>query len=267
MAYVPDIKRYQQLVYGGATGKYDCTAWGGALVADAHTQGATKLSGRAIRLASNEPVPDSTSPGLNVQQVDDAINKLTGGKVNLWTPDPRSIGRVGVRDHILDGRYAHVAVKRSVLVDRGYGGTSGFRGAHDIVLRVRLTDLAPIIGDPLVPYWYASSWDAVLDAMQAVTTGGYMFCSFSRDLTADYRARVPAPKPPATRRRFYKYYVNDAGKITRRAWGYTDGFTATCTPPRTHTGAYTRELVQLTSGGRKGTWINAVYASKVAGAS
>lgn len=261
MTYVPDIRKFQQLTYGGATGSVDCTAWGGAIVTAAHTQGGTILSGRAIRLASSEPVPDPSSPGLNVQQVDAAIYKLTGGRVDLWTPTPGTIGRAGVRDAIVDGRWMHGAVKRSVLVDRGYGGSSGFRGAHDITLHVRQTDLAPIIGDPLVPYYYAATWDVVLDAMQATTPSGYLFASFSRDLTRDYRVAI-RPDAGQKRKKFLRYLVKD-GRITGREASYTTGFSATCTAPKTYSGAYTKELVQLTSGSRTGWYVNAIYAKEV----
>lgn len=262
MAYVPDIRRFQQLVYGGATGAVDCSAWAGAIEAAAHTQGATILSGRAIRLASNEPVPDPDSPGLNVQQVDAAVYKLTSGRVNFDTPWPGTFGRVRTRDRVVDGQWVHIAVRRAILVERGYGGSSGFRGSHAITVRIRQTDLVPIIGDPLVPYYYAASWDAVLDAAQAVTNTGYIFASFSRDLTKDWMVRVQ-PRPGTTRRVFLRYLVDSRGRTTGRTRHRTTGFSASCTPPRTHTGVYTRELVQLTSGSRKGWWISSTYAREV----
>jgi hypothetical protein len=98
----------------------------------------------------------------------------------------------------------------------------------------------------------------VLDAAQAVTASGDIFASFSRDLTTDYRA-VVRPRAGADTRVFYRYLLS-GGKITGRTRHRTKGFTATCTPPRTHTGTLTRELVQLTSGSRKGWWISATYA-------
>lgn len=265
MTYTPDIKRYQQLVYGGATRGVDCTAWGGALVTDAHTEGRTQLSGRAIRLASDEPIPDPDSPGLNVGQVDAAIYRLTNGKVNLDTRDPRTLTRSQVKSLIVDGRWANVAVKRSVLIARGYGGSSRFAGAHDITLHARDTDNAPVIGDPLVPYYIPSTWDAVLDAMQAVTASGYLFASFTRDLTPDYRA-VVHPKPPAKRVSFVHYTLDAKGRIKGRARAYTGGFSATCTPPKWHSGTGAiagRSLVQLTSGSRRGWWISSKYAAEV----
>lgn len=262
MTYTPDIKRYQQLVYGGATRAVDCTAWGGALVTDAHTQGAIKLSGRAIRLASDEPIPDSSSPGLNVGQVDAAIYRLTNGRVNLDTRDPRYLSRAIAKSLIIDGRWANVAVKRSVLVDRGYGGSNGFRGAHDITLHARAIDNVPVIGDTLVPYYIPSSWDAVFDAMQAVTSADWMFASFSRDLTPDYRA-VVKPRAGYDRLRFGHFQLDANGVIVSYRYAYTGGFSAKCTPPKFHSGSHGiagRKLVQLTTGSRAGWWINGKYA-------
>jgi hypothetical protein len=265
-AYIPDIRHYQQIPLGGITGPVDCTGWGGALCCDAHSQGTIKVTGRQVRLASNEPVPDPRSPGMNVQQVDDAIYKLTGGRVDFYTPIPGRFGRVAVRDRAVEGQWVNLAVNRGILVDRGYGGSSGFRGSHDITIHIRHTDLAPIIGDTLVPYYYAASWDAVLDAAQAVTSTGYIFASFTRDVTPDYRVSVQV-SPGKTRRMYYRYFVDaSTNRITGRKAMYTSvGFRADCTPPRVHGGRWTREIVKLTSGSRAGYWLNSAYAYEVRG--
>ena len=265
MTYTPDITRYQQLVYGGKTGSVDCTAWGGALCVDAHTRGATKLTGRAIRLASDEPIPDPGSPGLNVGQVDTAIYRLTDGRVNLDTPNAATLTRTMVQDRIKDGRWANVAVNRATLINRGYGGGASFAGKHDITLHARAIDFAPVIGDPLVPRYYPATWDAVLDAMEAVTAGNYLFASFTRDLTPDYRAEVK-PKAGTSKKRFARYRLNSTGVIVDYEYAYTGGFSAACTPPKYHSSAIGitgRRLVQLTTGSRKGWWINGAYAEEV----
>ena len=261
MTYTPDIRRYQQLVYGGATAGVDCTAWGGALCTDAHTQGAIKLTGRQIRLASSEPVPDHASPGLNVGQVDAAIYKLTGGKVNLDTLDPREVGRQTVRGRVIGGRWVNLAVKRGVLVDRGYGGSNGFRGAHDITVHCNPGDDTPVIGDPLVPYYIRSTWDAVLDAAQAVTASGYIFCSFTRDLIPEYHCPIK-PDPGEGLERFYTYTVKN-GVITGRKPDATKGFDARCTAPRYYPGVHARRLVRLLGGAREGKYVDARRAREV----
>lgn len=256
MTYTPDPARYQQLIVGGPTGPVDCTAHGGAWVTDAHTKGAIKLSGRAIRLASSEPIPDPASPGLNVGQVDAAIYRLTNGRVNLDTVDPRVMTRAALKARVVAGAWVNLAVKRAVLVDRGMGGSNGFRGAHDVTVHCNPGDSTPVIGDPLVPYYIRSSWDAVLDAAQAVTASGLIFASFTRDLIPEYRVVMSGPD-----RSFWRYFL-DSGQANRRTVSRTDGFSAACTPPRYFPGRYARRLVQLTTGSRKGWWIDARWAEE-----
>jgi hypothetical protein len=259
MTYTPDITRYQQLVYGGRTGSVDCTAWAGAIVVDAHTNGGTKLSGRSIRLASSEPVPDPASPGLNDEQVDAAIYRLTSGHVDLDTR--RGLSRYEVKARVIDGRWVSLAVKRSVLVNRGY--LTGFLGAHRLTVHARLLDGAPVIGDPLVSHYVPSTWDAVFDAAQATTPSGIIFAQFSRDLTPDYRAIV---KPSSGGRiAFFQYHLKD-GRITGRTRSYTGGFSAMCTRPMwtpSDIPVLARRLVRLTTGSRAGWYVDARYAAEV----
>jgi hypothetical protein len=265
VTYTPDPARYQQLKVGGATGPVDCTAHGGAWITDAHTQGRILLNGRQIRLASDEPVPDPGSPGLNVGQVDAAIYRITNGRVNLDTPDPRTVSRAEFKARVVDGRWANLAVKRSVLVDRGYGGGNGFRGAHDITIHARAIDNAPVIGDPLVAHYMPSTWDAVLDAAEAVTASGLLFVSYTRDLTPDYRV-VVKPRPGYDKVSFVRYLLDDAGRIIARRRRYTFGFAGTCSVPKFHSGVSPitgRRLVQITSGLRKGWWVSANWAEEI----
>jgi len=261
VSYLPDITRYQQLKYGGATRGVDCTAWGGALCADAHTQGAIKLSGRAIRLASDEPVPDPRSPGLNVAQVDAAIYRLTAGRVNLDTVKPGSVGRTGLRERVVAGQWVNLAVKRSVLLDRGYLRSHPFGGAHDITVHCNPDDPTPVLGDPLVPFYQRASWDAILDAAQAVSGSGHLFASFTRDVIPEYAVRIH-PRPGFDSQRFLRYFLTN-GTIRERKGYYTEGFSATCTAPRWHGGKYPGMLVQLTSGSRKGWYVAAGWAQEV----
>jgi hypothetical protein len=261
MTYIPDPTRFQQLVLGGATGPVDCTAWAGAWVVSAHTQGTTYLSGRSIRLASSEPVPDPASPGLNDEQVDAAIYRLTSGRVDLDTV--RGLSRSQVQARVIDGRWVSLAVKRSVLVDRGL--LTGFRGAHRITVHARSIDNAPVIGDPLVAHYVVGSWDAVSDACQAVTPSGTIFAQFSRDLTPDYQV-VIHPAAGYTARAFWRYHLDGAGNITGRTRASTGGFTARCTRPVYHPSSLpnmARRLVQLTTGSRKGYWVDARHAEEV----
>lgn len=80
--YAPDPHDHQQLVPWTPTSPYDCTAYSAAWAADAD-QGRKVVSGRTIRLNSNEPKPDPSSPGLNLPQADAATYRATSGRVNL----------------------------------------------------------------------------------------------------------------------------------------------------------------------------------------
>jgi hypothetical protein len=185
MTYVPDPRAYQQLVLGGATRTVDCTAWGAAFRVDAHTKGATKTTGRAVRLHSDEPVPDPNSPGLNLGQVDASVIDITNGKVNFDTrAQSRSLSRADTKFRIVDGRFCGLSVWRGVLVDRGFA--TGFRGSHDVTLFVRDTEPdQPLLFDSLVPTITRVSWDVAFDAAETLT-GGRIYAQFTRDLTPDY---------------------------------------------------------------------------------
>lgn len=256
MTYTPDIRDYQQLDEP-RTGRYDCTAYAAAIVTDAHTGGKTRVTGRQVRLASSEPVPDPKSPGLNLPQVDAAVRSLTSGRVDLDTR--LALPRAEAQSLIVDGRWAIVQVKRSVLVNRGF--LSGFRGAH--ALTVHALDV-PVLGDPLVPYYVRCSWDALWDAADAlIGLPGRANVSLTRDLTPDYRWTC-RPNPPHDRRAFGRFRLED-GRIVRRDMASTAGMSVRCTAPRFYPwpGHVGRSLVRITEGSRKGWWVDARFAEEM----
>lgn len=270
---VPDIRHYQQIPLGGATGPYDCTFWSGAILVEAHSQGATTTTGRALRLASDEPRPDPNSPGGNLPQVDAAVLRVTHDKINLDTRvQTRSLTREEIRYRIVDGRWATLQVNRDILVDRGYGGGNHFRGLHALTVHHRPQDQIPIIGDPLVPYYIASSWDAVFDAAQAMPLGGRIYSQFARDLTPDYVVKI-IPTPPATRKSFFRYKINASGHISSRELYSTPGIGKThwlrSTAPVYASAApgkprgWSRYLVRILEGERSGWLVDAVYSREV----
>lgn len=264
MTYLPDITKYQQLVYGGATGNVDCTSWSAAILVDAHSQGAMKTTGRAIRLHTDEPVPDPRSPGLNLPQVDEAVLAVTANRINLDTlVGSRSLSRAEVQARIIDGRWATIQVNRGVLVNRGF--LDGFRGGH--AFTVHAVDGVPVIGDPLTPHYVRASWDAIFDAAEALT-GGRIYSQFTRDLTPDYHW-VCKPVPPATVRGFYRYLLDANGRITHPLEKhYTRGRDLRCSPPKWHgsTGRFPgRMLVQITAPNsqKNGWFVNAGLAKEI----
>ena len=165
MTYIPDIKSYQQLA-DPITGAYDCTAYATALVTDADTMGRVKLTGREIRKASNEPVPNPVSPGLNLTQTRDAVVSLTDGAVRLTLE--QAVSQAQAQAQVAAGRYAVVQINRGVLVNRGI--VRGFAGGHAVSLN---DDHGMLwMGDPLIPYYVRLTWDDIWAAASAFSGVG-----------------------------------------------------------------------------------------------
>lgn len=265
MTYVPDPRNYQQLHPVGKYGGFNCTAEGAAFRVDAHTRGAIRTTGESVRAHSDEPIPDRTSPGLNLLQVDAAVRDITMGQVNFDTRvQGRSLSRAELKFRIRDDRFCGLSVNRGIFVARGF--LSGFSGAHDVTLFVRDTDWdQPLLFDPLVPSITRVSWDVAFDAAESLT-GGYIYAQLTRDLTPDYHW-VLHPVKPATIRAFYRFKVEN-GRVVGMVKRWTRGTDVRCTPPRYYPGANGqkgRQLVQLVAPGqhRDGWYVNARYAEEL----
>jgi len=266
---IPDMRAYQQIPLGGKTGPYDCTAWSAAILVDAHTRGAIKLRGQDIRKATDEPVPSSGSPGLNLPQVDAAVLELSGNKVDLDTRVSGSeiLTREQARARAADGRWFGIQLIRGVLIDRGVI-SGGFRGPHCITGHMRMSDKVAILGDPLVPKYLPSAWDALFDAAEAFADGR-LLTQWTRDITPDYRVRIVPSLDGATVKAFYRYRVDASGRITSRALDHTSGIVRRCSPPRYRSAAqgkpaiWSRQLVTITEGRRSGWIVDAQFAKEI----
>ena len=118
--------QYQLGPNSGPTGGYDCTAYAAGMAIDRATLGGTFATGRQVRLASTEPIPDPASPGLNLPQV---INVAFKWHVDLanrsgapWDAFMRAL-REG-RGAILQGD--------ADQIPPGFTGQLGFRGDHAV---------------------------------------------------------------------------------------------------------------------------------------
>lgn len=258
--YEPNLTRYQQLKEP-ITGRFDCTAYSGAILVDAHSQGLKKVTGRQVRLASNEPVPVEKSPGLNLPQVDESVIRLTGIDLDTRT----GMYRTDAQRMIAAGRWATVQVRRSILVNRGYSGGNSFGGGHALTAHY---DGSLWLGDPLVPNYIRADWDALWDAAAALevnrfgdTVGaGKANVQFTRDVTASWQVKFGLT---LRRRSFWRYYVLDGHIVTRTEEG-THGWSAPCTPPRWYPGPFERSLVKVMGdGSRSGWYIDSRYAKEV----
>ena len=269
MTYTPDIRQYQQLNNGDLWGNVDCTAWCGAVLVDAHTSGATKTTGTAVRRHSNEVPPDPRSPGLNLDQVDTSVFSITGGHIDLDTKvEGHALTRTDAQARIIDGRWATVQINRAVLVNRGF--VTGFAAGHAITVHNREIDNTPVSGDPLVPHYIPLSWDALWDAAESFTHSfapGKVYTQFTRDLTPDYRINIK-PTPPARAVTFYQFFINAKGQIARKPVPHTTtGINKVCTRPTWHgsvvQGVPGRKLVQFRTARGTLMWVDARYAYEV----
>lgn len=265
MAY-PDPKRYQQLNNGDPHGPVNCTAWCGAWLVDASSDGRITTTGEKVRAASSEPKPDPSSPGLNLPQVDAAVFRLTRGRVSLDTRVGYSSANAQAR--IIDGRWAIVQVNRGVLVKAGDNGANDFTGGH--AETVHYSDGAPRLGDPLVGHYIQTTWSVLWRAAGKLVTGpggsqvgdGRANVSFTRDTTRDYAVSIQ-PRKGRSSRGFYRFVMSaDGHRISGRVADDTGGFTADCTPPKYYDwpGHEGRSLVQITSGSRRGAWVNSHWS-------
>lgn len=265
MTYVPDPRAYQQLNPLGKYGSVNCTAEGAAFRCDAHTKGAIKITGEAVRAHTDEPIPDPKSPGLNLAQVDASVFEITNGKVDFDTRvQLRSPSRAEARSLTVDGRFMGLSITRGVLVDRGF--VSGFRGGHDITVFTRDTEPdQPVMFDSLKTSLTRVSWDAVFDAAEALA-GGRIYAQFTRDLTPDYHMSIPEGQS------FRRFHLSDVGEIVRVSWHKSGSDVwRPCSVPRYHGATagkpkrWSRQLVQIHAPGhpRDGWWISARWAEEM----
>lgn len=126
MGFIYKPRHQAQLGTPTPTGKYDCTAYSAAMAIDRATLGGTFVNGRQVRLASNEPYPDRSSPGLSLPQV---INVGFKWHVNLesrsgapWSSLVAAL-KAG-RGVILQGDYDQIPNQ--------FSGQLSFKGDHAV---------------------------------------------------------------------------------------------------------------------------------------
>jgi hypothetical protein len=118
--------QYQLNPSAGPTGGYDCTAYAAAMAVDRASLGGTLVTGRQVRLASDEPIPDPHSPGLNLRQV---IRVADGWHVELIN---RTRGPwASVMDALREGRGVELQGDYD-QIPAGFSGQAGFKGDHAV---------------------------------------------------------------------------------------------------------------------------------------
>lgn len=253
-------KLQQQFVPRDSTSAFDCTATSGGMLGDADSRGRFVFTHSQVRRATDERIPDPESPGLNWNQVDVALARLTSGAVDLNVyPTGSSWGRVPTSCRA--GRWAGLAIWRGVLVDAGLGGTSPFRGGHAVVLGYDQNEKRPILGDPLVPYWQNASWAllerACAEFMRRTGNGGGAYYCLTRDV---YDVPAPTLKYSAlfSAGEFFVYHVSGSTITGRETYpGFSKDTSAPCTKPALYSWPEggDRKLVMVTSGAIDGKYV------------
>ena len=263
----PSMTPYQQLPER-ITGRFDCTAWTFAVLTDIDSGGAFTFTGRQVRLATDEPIPHPSTPGLNFPQADTAIDRLTNGRVNLDVRVGRNAVSVAEAEKRLRaGQFAGVQVRRSVLRDGGVGLGNRFGGGHAIVAGYDREQARFVVGDPLIPDWEPVHpdvlWRAAAslvtggsDAHPTIVGGGRAYMAFTRDVVAEN------PKPQRFNAIFEPgsvwVYTPPQGAIgwMRASRAFAKATSAACSPPVPITfGGRRRKLVKMLAGGLAGKFV------------
>lgn len=249
--------------WGGRYGGANCTACSAGMAGQVHTCGAMLFTGAQIRAASDEPIPDPRSPGLNLAQIDVALFRLSHGAIDLDTHYRYPFE--SAKKRLLDGAQAVLQIRRSVLVARGEGHGNGFPGGHAVLGGVDAG--TPFIDDPLTGR-FPTSWATLEAATGALVLGdsgeicgrGLAYVSFTRDVTVDYQVSIH-PRAGDIRRTFGLYEVHNRTVLDAHE-AHTKGLSASAEQPRifTYPGHTSQRLVVLTSGMYAGMAVRETYA-------
>jgi len=167
----------RQLVASDPYGRYNCTAYAAARAIDAATVGGLKVDGVTIRALSNEPVPNPSSPGLNIPQVVAVSRKL---RVPLYDRSGDGWDAVvGFLDLIGPGRRVLAQIDHDAWAEKCQA-TGSFLHALTLDALRRKDGRLQILGsDPLCSAlrWYDAS--NVRVAMAAFTGGDPRRLSFA----------------------------------------------------------------------------------------
>jgi hypothetical protein len=231
--FLPTHQAQLEYRWGGLYGGSNCTACSAGMAGQAHTCGKLLFTGAQIRAATNEPIPDPKSPGLNLSQVDSALRALSNGVIDLDTR--YAIPFDTYRAKLTAGSQAILQLQRIELIRAGQGYGNAFGGGHAVASGA--DNGVPWFDDPLTGR-HTTTWATLEKAAGALLFPngthlgfGKVYAAFTRDITQTYRVTC-RPLPGQTYRTFTRYFVNAAGRITTHEIRRTKGFALPCSPPR-----------------------------------
>lgn len=248
--------------WGGKYGGANCNACSGGQLAQIASCGKYLFTGAQVRAASNEPIPDPASPGLNHTQTRNAIYKLSGGKVDLIVLNDYAFDLA--RRRCEAGAPFDLSIKRSVLVNAGQGHGNTFGGGHDITVYVEAGQVH--FADPLTGI-HATDWatlkraagELVIDPKTAKQAGfGRAWVMFGPDITATFHLTFTGAfwvyendGKPFEDSRGVMYGGTITGRHSKR-FGSTTGAPCTAPVPYHWPGHTSRRLATVTAGALAG---------------
>lgn len=132
MTYLPTFQPQNPALSGDPYGWLGCATYCGAMAADYMSAGKVKITGKQVRAASNEPIPDKRSPGLNLAQVNDAVVRLGGGPFSVHTNTTTKLSWQQVHDFLAAGHGVHIAGGYVPIRASRFAGSRLFGGNHGI---------------------------------------------------------------------------------------------------------------------------------------
>ncbi len=264
------LPRFQhQLRDDDPYGAYNCTAYAAAMAGDFDTCGSVVLTGERVRQLSDEPRPDPDSPGLNLRQIDAALNRYG---VDLetryrlpWEDFVRKIEK---------GEGAVLQVYYGPIADSKYDAGGGFRGNHaffvppgwgvmDSLADGRRSGIYEYSGDPYPKPLLREAAGKLIISGTTRLGDGYVYAAFTRDRRATWYVKIGPD------RSFAVFDANDADRTCRFIRHSTTDHDGSprwdCTSPRTYRNrrGETRILVRLLEGRLKGLYVNVKYSTEV----
>lgn len=125
--FTPTFQAQNPAISGDRYGWLNCAAYVGAMGASYATCQPKRTTGAAVRSFTNEPIPDPSSPGLSVNQVQEALDDL-GVPVTTFLKATWA----DVQKWVDGGRFVSLAVQYSVIRLTRFSGDRTFYGGHAI---------------------------------------------------------------------------------------------------------------------------------------
>lgn len=271
-SYVADPS-FQLASTAGSTGGVDCTAHATSTFIDSVTCGAKDPGGRAIRLLSNEPIPDPKSPGLNLVQVAKVALEHYGvymdvriGSRSVPWPEYERRRKAG-QPTIIQVRYRPIAVTN-------YDAGRGFEDNHALAETTHATYDSLADGRPgcfeFNGKLYIRSVIQVAGSQLDIGGGarprpGTVWAAFGHDVVPDFRVTIPAGYA------FWAYQLDAKGDIKpgskgRKARRSDAGIDQPCSTPAYHhwpeSSVPYKRLVRIAAGAHAGMYVEARYSKE-----